>query len=182
MHAADVDAELARAQQAAMQFVLTEAGFAQVTSIDASGFPVARTMTAFLTDDWSVELVQRRSHRRLGQWRRDPHTSVTWVGSPAPGASNERPHVFDVGLLPPRLVSIRGHAEVMPPASTVRCYSEQLGRQREHGWTRAPVRTREQVLEDLVGIRIRPVRVRLEGFGTGAQSFTWDIDDAGRNR
>ncbi|HYH29730.1 MAG TPA: hypothetical protein VD903_05030 [Pseudonocardia sp.] len=109
------------------------------------------------------------------QWRRDPHTTVTWVGSPTPGATNERPHVFDLSLLPPRVVSIRGTAEEMPPEWTVRRYFEELARLRARGGTRAPVRSRTQAEDELVGVRIHPVRVRLEGFGTGAESFTLDV-------
>ena len=167
--------------RAAMEFVLDEAGFAQVTTLDARGFPVVRTMTAFLTDTWAVDLVQRRGHRRSAQWQRDPRTSVCWVGSPAPGATNERPHVFDLGLLPPRLVAIRGTASVMPPEWTVRCYFEHLARQRDRDFTRAPVRSPQQVVDELVGVRIHPTRVRIEGFGAGAESFTWDIESTGRN-
>ncbi|MHA6616124.1 pyridoxamine 5'-phosphate oxidase family protein [Pseudonocardia sp. DLS-67] len=164
-------------EAAAREFVLTEAGFAQVTTIDRSGFPVVRTMTAFLADEWAVDLVQRRGHRRIAQWRRDPHTTVTWVGSPAPGATNERPHVFDLSLLPPRVVSIRGTAEEMPSEWTARRYFEELVRLRAQGGTRAPVRSPEQVEDELVGVRIRPARVRLEGFGAGAESFTFDIEE-----
>src|SRR5699024_4712897 len=89
--------DLATARAAGYAFVHGEAGCAQVTTIDADGFPVSRTMTAFLEPDWSVSLVQRAGHRRLAQWRRDPRTLVSWVGPPAPDASNERPHVFDIG-------------------------------------------------------------------------------------
>mgnify|MGYP000580745422 CR=1 FL=1 len=53
------------AARAALAFVHGEAGFAQVTTIDRYGFPVGRSMTAFLNDDWSVDLVQRRTHARL---------------------------------------------------------------------------------------------------------------------
>jgi pyridoxamine 5'-phosphate oxidase-like protein len=161
-------------EAAAREFVLTEAGFAQVTTIDRRGFPVVRTMTAFLSDGWAVDLVQRGGHRRIAQWRHDPRTTVTWVGSPASGVTNERPHVFDLSLLPPRVVSIRGTAEEMPPEWTARRYFEELVRLRARGGTRAPVRSPEQVEDELVGVRIHPVRVRLEGFGTGAESFTFD--------
>lgn len=164
-------------EAAARDFVRTEAGFAQVTTIDRRGYPVVRTMTAFLADGWAVDLVQRRGHRRIAQWRRDPRTTVTWVGTPAPGATNERPHVFDLSLLPPRVVSIRGTAEEMPPEWTARRYFEELVRLRAGGGTRAPVRSPEQVEHELVGVRIHPVRVRLEGFGAGAESFTVDIEE-----
>ncbi|MEQ4299976.1 hypothetical protein ABNF97_01065 [Plantactinospora sp. B6F1] len=165
-----------RVRRAALDFVRDEAGFAQVTTIDRQGFPVTRTMTAFLGDDWSVSLVQRRGHRRLGQWRRNPHTLVSWVGAAAPGATNERPHVFDLGLLPPRLVSVRGSAEFMPPEWTVDRYRRELDRQRGRGHTRAPQRTDAEAVEELAGVVIHPVRIRLEGFGVGAQSFTWTVD------
>lgn len=163
------------AARAALAFVHGEAGFAQVTTIDRYGFPVGRSMTAFLNDDWSVDLVQRRTHARLAQLRRDPRTLVAWVGDPAPGASNERPHVFDIGRLPPRVVYVRGTAVFMSEAETVACYSRHVSRQRGQGFTRAPLRDTGQVLADLVGVHLQPRRVRLEGFGEGAQSFDWTL-------
>jgi hypothetical protein len=160
---------------AALAFVHDEAGFAQVTTIDRLGFPVGRSMTVFLNDDWSVDLVQRRTHARLAQLRRDPRTLVTWVGEPAPGATNERPHVFDIGRLPPRAVYVRGTARFMDDAATVACYSRHVARQRAQGFTRAPLRDADQVTSDLVGVHVDPYRVRLEGFGEGAQSFDWTL-------
>jgi hypothetical protein len=162
-----------QAETDALAFVSTEAGFAQLTTLDRSGYPVTRTMTAFLSDDWSVALVQRRSHERLRQWQTNTRTQVSLIGSPSPKASNERPHVFDLGLGPPRFVSVRGTAEFMPDEWTVACYQEHLAQQRQHGHTKAPLRTCEQVITDLVGVLIRPVKVRLEGFGSGAESFTF---------
>ncbi|MEV0425707.1 hypothetical protein [Micromonospora sp. NPDC050495] len=167
--------ELATARAAGYAFVHGEAGFAQVTTIDADGFPVSRTMTAFLEPDWSVSLVQRAGHRRLAQWRRDPRTLVTWVGPPAPGATNERPHVFDIGQLPPRMVAVRGTASTMPAEWTVAVYRREVARQRASGFTRAPVRTDDEVAAELAGVRIEPVRVRLEGFGVGAESHLWTV-------
>ncbi len=160
---------------AALDFVRGEAGFAQVTTIDRHGFPVGRSMTAFLNDDWSVDLVQRRSHARLAQLRRDPRTLVTWVGEPAPGATNERPHVFDIGRLPPRAVYVRGTARFMDDAATFACYSRHVTRHRAQGFTRAPLRDADQVRAELIGVHLEPYRVRLEGFGTGAQSFDWTV-------
>ncbi|WFE36336.1 hypothetical protein [Micromonospora sp. WMMD975] len=167
--------DVATARAAAYAFVLGEAGFAQVTTIDQDGFPVSRTMTAFLEPDWSVSLVQRAGHRRLDQWRRDPHTLVCWVGAPAPGATNERPHVFDIGRLPPRAVAVRGTAAVMPPDWTLAVYRREVARQRAAGCTRAPVRTDDEVAAELAGVRIEPARVRLEGFGVGAESHLWTV-------
>lgn len=170
----------AAAAAAARAFVLEEAGFAQLTSLDRDGFPVARTMTAFLDPDWSVALVQRRSHARLAQLRRDPHVLVSWIGDPAPGASNERPHVFDIGRLPPRAVFVRGTASFMPDEWTVERYLRAVTAQRAQGCTRAPLRTPEQVVTDLVGVHVQPHRLRLEGFGDGAQSFDRVFDPTDR--
>jgi hypothetical protein len=167
--------DLDTARAAAFAFVRAEAGFAQLTTIDRAGFPATRSVTAFLEDDWSVGLVQRAGHRRLGQWRRDPHTLVTWVGTPAPGATNEHPAVFDVNLLPPRVVAIRGLAELMPPQWTIGVYRQRLAEQRARGFTKAPLRTDEQVVAELAGVRIHPVRVRLEGFGGNAESHLWTV-------
>jgi hypothetical protein len=170
---AHIDHPRAQAELDALAFVKAEAGFAQVTTLDRNGYPVTRTMTAFLTGDWSVALVQRRSHERLHQWQTNPRTQVSWLGSPSPKASNDRPHVFDLGLPPPRFVSVRGTAEFMPDQWTVACYQKHLEQQRRDGHTKAPLRTPEQVLADLVGVLIDPVKVRLEGFGAGAESFTF---------
>jgi hypothetical protein len=171
----DRQADLAGARRAAMDFVRREAGFAQVTTIDSAGFPVGRSMTAFLEDDWSVSLVQRRSHARLSQLRRLPRALVLWVGSPAAGASNERPHVFDIGRLPPRAVFVRAVSEFMDDDWTLRCYLHHVGAQREQGFTSAPLRDPDQVAADLVGVRLTPHKVRLEGFGVGAQAFDWTV-------
>lgn len=169
------DPQLDAARAAALRFVLDEAGFAQLTTIDRHGFPVGRSMTAFLNEDWSVDLVQRRTHARLSQLRRDPRTLVTWVGDPAPGATNERPHVFDIGRLPARAVFVRGTARFLDDAQTVALYSRHVSEQRAQGFTRAPLRDPEQVISDLVGVHLEPRRVRLEGFGEGAQSFDWSV-------
>ena len=158
-------------QNAARRFVLDEAGFAQLTTIDARGYPVTRTMAAFLRDDWSVATVQRRLHRRLDQWRRNPRTEVVWTGPPRPGATNERPHVFDLNLLPPRLVAVRGDAQFMEPEWTEGVYHAAVTAQRAAGHTRAPLRDADEVATQLVGVLIRPILVRLEGFGEEAESF-----------
>ena len=159
------------AQEAARRFVLDEAGFAHLTTIDARGYPVTRTMTVFLHEDWSVATVQRRLHRRLDQWRRNPRTEVVWTGTPRPGATNERPHVFDLNLLPPRLVAVRGDAQFMEPDWTEGIYRAAVTAQRAKGHERAPLRSADEVAAQLVGVLIRPVLVRLEGFGEEAQSF-----------
>jgi len=167
----DVTAVLERARA----FVAEEAGFAQVTTLDARGFPVARTATAFLADGWAVHLVQRRQHARLRQLQHDPRVLVSWVGTPAPGATNERPHVFDLGLLPPRAVMVRGTARLMPPSWTAAVYLEHVTRQRAAGRDRAPLRSREEAMADLQGVLVVPYRLRLEGFGPGAQAHTVDL-------
>ena len=92
-----VEVTRARAEASALEFLRTEAGFAQVTTLDRQGYPVTRSMTVFPATDWTIGLVQRATHRRLAQWRAVPRTLVTWVGDPAPGMTNERPHVFDLG-------------------------------------------------------------------------------------
>ena len=66
-HRPSASAEPADVPGRAMRFVRDEAGFAQVYTINRDGFPVGRTMVAVLNDDWSVDLVQRSVHRRLGQ-------------------------------------------------------------------------------------------------------------------
>lgn len=142
-----------------------------MTTRDRWRFPVGRTMTAFLQPDWSVDLVQRRSHARLRQLQAAPRLLVPWVGAPRPGASNERPHVFGLGRLPPRAVFVRGTAAFMDDEWTVDCYLRHVTQQRAQGFARAPLRDATQVVADLVGVRVAPVRLRLEGFGEGAQSF-----------
>lgn len=168
-----------RAQRAARRFVIDEAEFAQVVSRDRHGDLVGRSMTAFLNVDWSVDLVQRRQHARLAQWRHDPHALVTWVGTPADGASNEHPHVFDIGALPPRAVFIRGAVTFLGPTQTEQIYRREIEAQRASGLTRAPLRDRDQVERDLVAVHLDPYRVRLEGFGDGAEAFDFTITTLG---
>lgn len=156
-------------------FVWAEAGFAQVTTLDDHGYPVCRSMTAFLADGFVVELVQRRVHRRLVQLAANPRLLVTWVGTPAPEATNERPHVFDLGRLPARAVMVRGTGELMDDDWTWRVYARHRAEHLARGQDRAPERDRAQVAADLVGLRVDPYRVRLEGFGDGAQSFDWRV-------
>lgn len=161
------------ARALARSFVLEEAGFAQLTTLDRFGYPVARSVTAFLGADWSVVLVQRGTHARMAQLRRDPRVLMCWVGDPALSASNERPHVFDIGRLPPRAVMVRGTARFMAADWTQGQYRRHVDQQRAEGHCAAPLRDAAQVAKDLVGIIVVPYRVRLEGFGVGAQSFDW---------
>lgn len=166
-------------QRDAMAFVRDQAGFAQVFTVNRDGFPVGRTMVAPVNPDWSVDLVQRAVHRRLGQIRRDPHVEVVWVGDPLPDSVNDRPHVYDFGLDVPRVVFLRGLARVMDHPWTLERFTRQTAIQRSKGLTRAPERSAENVRDELVGIHIVPVQVRAEGFGVGAQSFTWPVEGTG---
>lgn len=165
-------------QDRVLEWVRTEAGFAQLVTVNRAGFPVGRTLGAPVNDDWSVDLVQRAAHRRLEQLRNDPHVELIWVGDPAPGSRNDHPAVFDYGRLVPRAVFLRARAELMPTDWTVARYLEQNARLRaDGGGGKAPDRTAEQAAADLVGVRLVPVRVRAEGFGEGAAALTWDLEE-----
>ncbi len=164
---------------AALRFVQEQAGFAQVYTINRDGFPVGRTMVAVLNDDWTVDLVQRKVHRRLGQIRRNPRMEVVWTGPPRPDSQNDRPHVYDFGLEIPQVVFVRGFAQEMTDDEMVTTYERQTALQRSKGLTRAPLRSSEQAIEELAGVRVAPVQVRAEGFAVGAASFTWNIESKG---
>jgi hypothetical protein len=164
-----LDAALA----AAAEFVRTEAGFAQVTTLDAAGFPTARTASAFLSPDWTVTLVQRNAHRRLDHVRRNPRILVSWSGSPAVASKNESPAVFDLDLLIPRVVFVQGVAVEMDEDQTWATYAAHDQRLRKQGNGRAPERDRVNVAAELTGLTVLPRRVRLEGFGAGPEPFTW---------
>lgn len=169
---------LAVALDAAFEFVRMEVGFAQVTTLDQAGFPTSRTMSAFLSPDWTVRMVQRNVHRRLAQLRRNPRILLTWSGSPAAESTNESPAVFDLGLLIPRVVFVQGVAVEMDEEQTWATYAEHDQRLRAAGNTGAPQRDRADVAAELTGLLVRPRLVRLEGFGAGAESFTWSPDNA----
>lgn len=179
-HRSDADnPDLASVEAAARLFVQEQAGFAQVYTINRDGFPVGRTMVAVLCDDWTVDLVQRNVHRRLNQIRRNPRTEIVWTGPPRPDSVNDRPHVYDFGLEIPQVVFVRGLAEMMSGDEMVATYERQTAVQRAKGLTKAPLRSADQAREELVGVRVRPLQVRVEGFGVGATSFTWKISDGG---
>lgn len=163
-------------QASVMAFLAHDAGFAQVYTINRAGFPVGRTMVAPINDDWSVDLIQRKVHRRIGHLHRNPHLEIAWIGEPAPDSVNDRPHVYDFGLLIPKAVFLRGVAVFMEDAWTVERYQRQTAIQRSKGLTKAPERSVENIKEELVGIHVQPLQVRAEGFGVGAQSFTWAVE------
>lgn len=171
----DTTRPLSDVQRAVMTFLNEEAGFAQVYSVNRDAFPVGRTMVAPVNDDWSVDLIQRNVHRRLGQLRRNPRVEITWVSSPAADSTNDHPHVYDWGLLVPRVVFLRGVAEFMDGDWTVERYQRQTAIQRAKGLTKAPLRDADNVRRELVGVHVRAVQIRAEGFGAGPQSFTWPV-------
>jgi hypothetical protein len=170
------DRPLAEVQAEVMAFLCEEAGFAQVYTVNRAGYPVGRTMGAPVNPDWSVDLVQRRVHRRLSHLAERPQLEILWVGPPAPGSVNDRPHVYDFGLDVPRVVFLRGTAEAMDDGWTLERYRRQTAAQRDRGLTKAPERTDDNVRAELVGVHVVPVQVRAEGFGVGAQSYTWTVD------
>lgn len=169
---------IAQVRREVMAFLAEEAGFAQVYTVNRNGYPVGRTMVAPINDDWSVDLIQRRAHRRLAQLRHNPRVEIIWVADPAPGSANDRPHVYDWGLLVPRVVFLRGVAEFMDDDWTVARYLRQTAIQHAKGLTKAPARSPQNVRAELIGVHVRPVQIRAEGFGAGAQSFTWSVDPA----
>ena len=159
----------------ALRFVREEAGFAQLVTFGASGDPIGRTTSAFLNEDWSVDMVQRATHRRNVQLERDPRVLVLWSGAPSADSVNDSPWTFDLGLTIPRVVFIRGLARPLDAAATWEVYDRHSARLRAAGHTLAPVRDRADLDENFAGVRIEPRRIRLEGFGHGAESFTWNI-------
>jgi hypothetical protein len=164
---------LADLQRQVLTWLHTEAGFAQVYTVNQAGYPLGLTMAAPVDDEFTVWLVQRKVHKRIDRWRRNPKTEVVWMGAPAPGSRNDSPHTYDLNLAIPRGVFIRGDAEFLDDATLVERFQQQTALHRSRGWTKAPERTVENIVSELVGVRIRPLQVRVEGFGDGAASFTW---------
>ncbi|GIW06983.1 MAG: hypothetical protein KatS3mg060_1788 [Dehalococcoidia bacterium] len=162
-------------QRRVMRFLREEAGFAQVFTINRAGFPVGRTMVAPINDDWSVDLVQRNVHKRIAQWRRAPQTEIVWVGAPHRSNRNLRPHVYDWLVQAPRVVFLRGVAEFLSDDELVACFERQTAINVAEGRTLAPVRDRANIIAELVGVHIRPLQVRAEGFGGGPESYTWEV-------
>lgn len=155
-----------------------EAGFAQVFSINKAGYPVGRTMAAPIDDQFTIWLVQRKVHKRVMHWKRNPRTEVVWIGAPAAGSRNDSPHVYDRNLLVPRGVFLRGDAEFLDDNVLVDVFERQTAVHRARGWTKAPQRTRENIVSELVGVKIWPKQIRVEGFGEGAASFVWIPEQA----
>lgn len=160
-------------QRRVLAWLNAEARFAQVYTVNLDGYPVGRTMAAPIDDTFTVWMVQRKVHKRIGQWRRNPHTEVVWVGQPAPDSRNESPHVYDLDLAIPRAVFIRGDAEFLDVATTLDVFQRQTALHRARGWMKAPMRNSENIAAELVGVKVRPKQVRVEGFGEGAASFLW---------
>ena len=164
---------IADLQRTVLDWLQTEAGFAQVFSINKEGYPVGRTMAAPVDDDFTVWLVQRKVHKRLLHWKRNPRTEVVWIGTPAEGSRNDSPHVYDRNLLIPRGVFLRGNAEFLDETTLVEVFRAQTAQHLARGWTKAPERTRDNIVAELAGVRISAIQLRVEGFGEGAASFVW---------
>ena len=156
-----------------LRWLQTEAGFAQVFSINNAGYPVGRTMAAPVDEHFTVWLAQRKVHKRLLHWKRNPRAEVVWMGTPAPDSRNDSPHVYDCNLLVPRGVFLRGDAEFLDEATLVDVFERQTALHRGRGWTKAPERSRDNIVSELVGVRIRAIQIRAEGFGEGAASYVW---------
>ncbi len=171
--AATAQPPLEELTRSVLAWLRTEAGFAQVFTVNKDGYPMGRTMAAPIDDDFTVWLIQRRVHKRINQWRRNPKTEVVWMGTPAPGSRNDSPHTYDLNLAIPRGVFLRGDAEFIDDATLVERFQHQTALHRARGWTKAPERTPENIVAELIGVRIRPLQVRVEGFGEGAASFNW---------
>ncbi len=161
-----------------LHWLTNEAGFAQVFSINKAGYPVGRTMAAPIDDHFTVWLVQRKVHKRLLHWKRNPRSEVVWIGTPAPGSRNDSPHVYDCNLLVPRGVFLRGDAEFLDDDALVAAFERQTALHRARDWNNAPLRTRDNIVSELVGVKIQPRQIRVEGFGEGAASFVWTPEQA----
>jgi len=160
-------------KRSVMDFLREDAGFAQLITLNTEGYPVGRTVVASINEDWTVDLVQRSVHARIGQWRRDPRTEIIWSGSPHRSNRNLRPHVFDWCVQIPRVVFLRGEAEFMTDRELVTSFNAQCAANLAAGRDLAPMRDRSDITSELIGVHIRPVQVRAEGFGMGAESWTW---------
>ena len=132
-------------QRRVLEWLRNEAGFAQVYTVNRDGYPVGRTMAAPIDDAFTVWMVQRNVHKRIGQWRRNPRTEIVWIGSPAPDSRNDSPHVYDLNLAIPRAVFIRGDAEFLDEPTACDVFQRQTALHRAHGWTKAPLRTPENI-------------------------------------
>lgn len=157
------------------RFLDEDATFAQVFTINRRGEPAGRTMVAMVDDDWSVPLIQRNVHHRIGHWRRNPATEIVWSGTPHRGNRNLTPHVYDLSVQVPRVVFLRGVAEFMADEQMIRVYRTMDDASRAAGRTLAPQRDDEDVLANLVGVRVQPTQIRAEGFAKGPESWTWRL-------
>lgn len=162
-----------RISAAVLRFLRDDAGFAQLYTVDTAGRPVGRTIGAPVNDDFSVDLVQRAGHRRLTQLAANPAAELIWVGTPLPDSRNDHPPVLDFGLPVPRVLFLRGTAEFLTTEETVTTYRRLTERQRARGHRGAVERSDDNVRTELAGLRIRPVRIRAEGFDAGARVHTW---------
>jgi hypothetical protein len=174
--ASDPAPSLETYQERVRAFLQHEAVFAQVVTVNQRDEPAARTMVAPPEPNWSVYLVQRKTHRRITQWRLNPATEIIWVGTPHRDNRNLRPHVYDWCVQVPRVVFLRGSARFLEDDELVATYQRQSRRNTDAGRTLAPVRDRREVLEELVGVCIHPRQVRAEGFGPGPESYTWVVE------
>ena len=133
----------------------------QVYTVNKEGFPTGRTIGANLNDDWSVDLMQAKDNGRVTQVRRHPQMAIEWNDGGRSGNLNI-----------PKAVFLRGIGETFEGDRLVMAYNKRMDRMEKRGSTR-PRLPEAQVREELVGIHVRPVLVRAEGFGDYAEVFVW---------
>jgi general stress protein 26 len=144
-----------------MEWLQTKAGFAQVYTINKDGFPTGRTMGAPVNDDWSVDLIQgNQGYDRVNQVRQNPKLEILWIDTRS-------------DQVVPKAVFLRGVGEVYEGDRVIEEYDRRWALNQQRGRARGEKRPADEVRRTLIGIKVRPERIRVEGFGEGSEVFIW---------
>jgi hypothetical protein len=151
---------LADVQQDAFAWLDTFAGFCQVFTINRDGFPTGRTMGGPINADWSVDLIQGQTgFDRVNQVRANNRLELLWI---------------DTAERVPKAVFLRGTGEIYEGDRVVDEYNRRMERNASRGRPAAHVLSADEVKATLIGIKVTPVRIRVEGFGERSEVYAWN--------
>jgi general stress protein 26 len=145
-------------KQEALAFLQERMGFAQVHTVNEAGYPAGRTMGASINDDWTLDMIGPKGARRIDHVRNNGKVEVVWV---------------DNSTRIPKAVFLQGTGTVFEGDELVERYNRRMDINEARGRGRGPRQAPDVVRETLLGIHVKPVRVRVEGFGEGTEIFSW---------
>lgn len=148
----------------ALEWIGSYRNFPQLYSIGKLGFPIGRSTTSPIEDDWSINATGYRGNSRVKQIARDPHLEVLWIDTRGPWN---------------KAVRIRGLGYHTNNETLLRVYNEREDKARARGEGFGERLHGKAITDTVACTHITPQRVTLEGFDGPDSIYGWEVDPAG---